>query len=457
MTARLAAIGLWAASLALGQLHLFRIDAPGSEQPVGSSLDVGRAAAGDILDTKLRIRNKAEEEAITLTRFRVRGAGFSLEAHPSIPYIMAAGTNVDFRVRFRPPSYGSYSATLEINDISVLIFGDSPATATLSIEEEGKFRVLQTDEPIVLGRVERGKTLPRRFRLENASSAELTVSSLTIAAGPFDSSGLPPAPLKLKPGAVSDFVITYQPQKAGIHRANFKVDDRVFVLEAVAFDPPFPAPEIVLESQALRSGQQSKVSVRFASSPFGDGTGELRIEFQPSVEGAGDDPAILFVSGGSRTVPVNVTMGETAAKLGGEPEAVFQTGSTAGTITFVVSLGAHLVRASATVAAAPVAIDSASWQRNASSVEVQAQGLDNSRSTSEVKFTFYDNRGRVLAAQPIRAFVTAAFRDYFATSQVGGMFSLTALFPVTGDPAQLGAVEVEFVNSAGTSEKRRIQ
>lgn len=457
MKSRLLLLGLCAAGLAFGQLQLFIIDAPGSEQPLGAQLDVGRTAAGDILDTKLRIRNKSEEAPITLTRFRVRGAGFSLEAYPSIPYVMAAGTNVDFRVRFRPPNFGSYSATLEVNDISVLVFGDSPASATLSIEEEGKFRVLQTNDPIVFGRVERGKALPRRFRLDNPSSTDLTVSSLSISKGTFDPSNLPQTPLTLKPAASAEFVITYQPQAAGIHRSTFQLDQRVFTLEAVAFDPPFSAPEITLESQTLRSAQQSKVSVKLVSPSFLDGAGELKIEFQPSIEGTGDDPAIQFLSTGNRTVPVNVTMGETAVRLGTEAEAVFQTGTTAGTITFVVTLGAHVVRASATVAPSPVALDTASWRRTASSVELVVKGFDNTRSASEIAFTFFDTRGRVLPAQPVRASVTAPFRDYFQTSQVGGMFSLVASFPVAGDPSQLGAVEVEFTNSAGTSEKRRIQ
>ena len=180
----------------------------GSEQPLGTQLNVGKSVAGDILDTKLRIRNIGEETPITLSKFRIRGAGFALEAHPTIPYVMAAKTNVDFRVRFKPPGFGSYSATLEINDISVLVFGDSPASVTLSIEDGGAYKTLQTDEPIVFGRVERGKTLPKRFRLANPGKTDLTVSSLTIAKGLFDASSLPLVPLILPPGGSTDFLIT---------------------------------------------------------------------------------------------------------------------------------------------------------------------------------------------------------------------------------------------------------
>jgi hypothetical protein len=455
MTFRLGIIGLLAAGVGFGQLQLFRIDAPGSEQPVGAQFDVGKAVAGDLLDTRLRIRNLAEETAITLTRFRVRGVGFTLENHPSIPYIMAPKTNVDFRVRFRPPGHGSYSATLEINDLSVLFMGESPAAVTISIEEQGAFRALQTDEPVVFGRIERTKSLARRFRLENPGTTSLTVSTLTIAKSAFDGSNLPLTPLTLKPGGSTDFTITYQPQSSGIHRSTLQIDQRQFVLEAVAFDLPFPVPQILLETQALRSGQQSKLSVRLASPSFSSGTGELRIEFQPSMEAGGDDPAIQFLASGNRTLPVKVSESQTAVQLGSESEAMFQTGTTAGTITFVVTLGAHVVRASAAVAPAAVVIDSAAGRRTGAGVEVQLKGYDNSRSTSEAAFTFFDNQGRMLTGQPIRAQVAAAFRDYFKTSQVGGMFSLVAAFPVTGDATRIGSVEVELTNSAGASEKRR--
>src|SRR5262249_723941 len=155
------------------------------------------------------------------------------------PYVIAAKTNVDFRVRFKPPAFGSYSATLEINDISVFVLGEAAASATFSIEDSGAFKTLQTDEPIVFGRVERGKTLPRRCRLANPGTTDLTVSTLTVGQGPFDASGVPHTPLTLKPGGSTDFLITYSPTMAGIHRVNLQVDQRQFVLEAVAFDPAF--------------------------------------------------------------------------------------------------------------------------------------------------------------------------------------------------------------------------
>ena len=180
------------------------------------------------------------------------------------------------------------------------------------------------------------------------------------------------------------------------------------------------------------------------------------MKFRPAIQGAADDPAILFVTTGTRAIPLTVLEGETETRPGGEAEAVFQTGTTAGTITFTVKLGTHLVEATVTIPPAPVVIVSTSSKRTATGLELRIVGFDNSHSVSEIAFTFYHTSGQQLGAGPIRADVAEAFRNYFAGAQLGGQFSLTAAFPVAGDPALIGAVEVEFTSNAGTSPKRRI-
>ena len=62
---------------AAAQLSLFTIPIPGSESPVEGLLDVGAAPVGDLLDTKLRIRNVGNV-SVNLTTLRVQGVAFSL-------------------------------------------------------------------------------------------------------------------------------------------------------------------------------------------------------------------------------------------------------------------------------------------------------------------------------------------------------------------------------------------
>ena len=455
MIARHVLAALALASAASGQIQLLLRDAPGSEKPLGNTLDFGSVPSGDFRDIPLRIRNLGEG-SVTLTRFRIRGTGFSLEGHPSIPHVVAPGLNVDFRVRFRPSGFGAFSAVLEINELSVFLLGDSPPTAIVTVEEEGWFRPLSSGETVVFGRIERGTRLERRFRLTSPAGASVTVASLTLGAGPFEGSGLPAIPLTLNSGGAADFLITYAPQVAGIHQATLRVGDRSFLLEGVAYDPPLPRPEIRIEPQTFESARQGKVSVQLASPASAAGTGELQIEFQPAVQPAGDDPAILFLNGGGRTVRFTVKEGETIARFGAEEAAGFQTGTTAGAIIFVARLGGYTVRSAVSIAPSPVVLDSGAGRRTATGVSVEVRGFDNSRSVSEVAFTFFDTRGQTLPGQPIRSQAAEAFRDYFQKTIVGGMFALTASFPVTGETSLLGAVEVQFTNSAGVSEKQRI-
>ncbi len=449
----LAAPGLW------GQLQLYRVPGVGQEEPAGEVLDFGEVPTGDYRDIRLRIRNVGQD-TVLLTQFRINNVGkqwFRLRNHPSIPYAVAPGTNVDFRVRFQPPEYGSFSATLYINELTVMLFGSSPPTVELLVEEDGGLRRLTAGEVVVLGRVEQGRTLRRRFRLRNPAFRTLRVEQIVVEAGFFGLEGLPPLPLDLEPGSERSFDVVYEPLEAGIHQAILSMDGREFVLEGVAYLPPFPDLEIHLTPQTLSSGQQAAVSLRLAGPAPAGARGSLEIEFTPAIEGAFDDPAIGFLQGEGRRLAVAVEKGSRDVLIEGAAEAVFQTGTTAGEIQFRAKIADKKATAGVTLPPEPVRIDSASWTPTATGLELRLNGFDNTLSTAAVSFQFFDTRGRPVTQEPIRANIAAAFRDYFATSYVGGLFSLSAAFPVAGDASLLGSVEVRFDNSAGTSKLVRVQ
>jgi hypothetical protein len=96
-------------------------------------------------------------------------------------------------------------------------------------------------------------------------------------------------------------------------------------------------------------------------------------------------------------------------------------------------------------------VDSASWTSTTTGIRLRIDGFDNTRSVSEVSFQFFDSSDDALTSEPMEVDVTAAFSDYFAATEIGGMFALTAEFPVAGDESLLGSAEVQFVNDAGES------
>jgi len=88
--------------------------------------------------------------------------------------------------------------------------------------------------------------------------------------------------------------------------------------------------------------------------------------------------------------------------------------------------------------------------RSAAALQVRVTGFDNTRTAGPLTFTFFDAAGNAVAPGAIRTDATASFASYFQNSGLGGSFLLTAVFPVTGDPSQVGAFQVQIANSVGT-------
>jgi len=74
-----------------------------------------------------------------------------------------------------------------------------------------------------------------------------------------------------------------------------------------------------------------------------------------------------------------------------------------------------------------------------------------------VSFTFFDRSGSTIPSGAIQTDASADFRAYFERSEVGGVFSLRAVFPVTGSPDQIDGVEVEMPNSVATARSARVR
>jgi hypothetical protein len=89
-------------------------------------------------------------------------------------------------------------------------------------------------------------------------------------------------------------------------------------------------------------------------------------------------------------------------------------------------------------------------------VELQINGWDNTQTASTIVFTFYDSSGSMIAPGNVTVDGATAFEQYFATSSLGGVFSLDALFPVTGNADLVVAAQVQLTNSVGTAQSAKI-
>lgn len=442
---------------ALAQLQLVEINGT-TKTPVGTTVSIGSAAPGDTLRATFGLVNTGAGPA-TLQTLGISGQGFSLTDLPQLPYIIAPGFDVQFQVAFTPGTVGSYSAFLEINGnpttMTITLTGTAAATASLMLA--GSQTPLAAGASINFGSVLVGSTQTQGFTLYNPGTSNLTVNAITVSGTGFSGPLGLTAPLQLTPGQMATFQVTFSPQSGQAAQGTLTVDQRTFNLTAQGLDPPLPSASIVFASPIGASAQQNSVSIVLASASQVPGSGTLTMQFQPSIAGVADDPAVQFVSGKPRTASFTISPGATQAQFSGQPNISFQMGTTAGTITFTLQIpNVPEQQATLTVAPLPVQFDLESAVRSFNQITVGLEGFDNTYSSSQMAFTFHLLNGTILGSGAISVDAASYFQQYFASTPDGGMFALAANFPVNGDTSQIGSVDVQITNSVGVTTVQQI-
>ncbi len=453
MIDRLLAAGLLAPCLLAAQLSLSVVES-GAERTVGESFSLGTVPAGDFIDTAFRLRNTSTS-TINLNGLNVAGARFFFASLPKLPMDVPAGAVVDFTVRFHPLTPSVYSAYLNVNGVRMTVLqGTAAASFVVSLADTSPPVDLPAGGTIDFGVVTVGSRKARRLTISNPTSGTLAVQSIAVSGEAFSGPAGIQAPLALETGQNVSFEVVFEPKSAAFREGVLEVDRRRFLLRGLGRDPAFPKPLVLIESQTLPGGRQAKVSVRLDGKSQSAGTGELTMEFT-GVPGQAGDPAQLFLATGQRSVAFTVAEGEDVARFGGRTETEFQTGATAGTITFTARLGAHVEKATVAVPAAAVVVDSMRCLRSANGLDLQIAAFDTSHSASRLTFTFFDAVGNPIAPGAIVVDAGSAFREYFGAAGFGGQFLLRAVFPVTGNVLQITAFEVELANSIGVTRAPR--
>lgn len=457
MTARALLVASLLPLSALAQIQLVQFNGT-TEAPVGSSFSVGSAAPGDTVETRFRVVN-AGVAAATLQTLALSGQGFSLTDLPQLPYIIAPGFEVEFRVDFSPAIIGSYSAFLQVtgnpNSMNIALTGSAVAGASLMLA--GSQTPLTAGAAINFGSVTVGSSQTQAFTLYNPGGTNLTVNTIAVNGTGFSGPIGLTAPVQLSPGQTATFQVAFSPQSGQAAQGTLTVDQRTFNLAAQGLDPPLPSASIVFSSSIGASAQQNSVSIVLASASQLPGNGTLTMQFQPSVAGVSDDPAVQFVSGPPRLASFTISPGATQATFNGQPNMSFQMGTTAGTITFTLQIpNVPQQQASLTIAPLPVDFDLETAVRNFGVIDVGLQGFDNTYSASQMSFTFHLLNGSILSQGAIAMDASSYFQQYFASTPDGGMFALLAQFPVNGDTTQIGSVDVQITNSVGVTTIQQI-
>lgn len=439
---------------ALAQLQVSIYDGS-KETPVAQVASLAAVATGDSSLTVFHVRNIGAGAA-ALQPITVAGVGFSITSAPPYPAVIAPTNFVSFSVQFAPATVGAYSANVSINGTQFIITATAVGAPTLSLVQGSAPAALSAGSTVDFGRILKKTSATLQFKLSNTTTSALTVGSITAAGAGFSNVIGVAAPIQLAASQSVAFQIVFAPQTAGQYSGTLMIDHRAFALTGIAYDPPFPAASIVLIASAPVSGVQQSLQIVLSSASGVAGPGTVHLDFQSSVKGVADDPAIQFVTGGSRDLSFKINEGDTIVSFGSATDALYQTGTTAGTITFTVQIASNTYTASRTIAPAMVSVDTVSGATRPGDIDISISGFDNTRTAGQMRFTFYDTGGKMIQPGTISSDFTSNFQQYFASSQVGGAFMTRVTFPVTGDVSTISAVDVEMSNSAGTTRLTRI-
>ena len=440
------------------QLELFQFACNGGADtpvPTGVPFNVGIAAPGDTIATCFHIRNMADA-AVVLTPPSLSGSGFSIQSSSQFPYTLppyvGPSSEAEIQIAFSPTTVGPYSATLAVGTLSLTLQG--AATVSAAVTVQGSTTALTTGAPLDFGQVDIGSSLAKKLVLSNPSSAAITVNNVTVSGACFSLLPGLTLPLQLAPSQTVSFQVSFSPQTGTSYQGTLSVDGRTFNLRGVGVAPALPGASIVFGPGTVASGQTNNLSILLSEASQTKGAGTLQISFQPGVPGAtpSSDPAIQFFPLQAREESVTIAPGDTTAMIDGQPNIQFQTGTTAGTITFTLTLeGEPPQQTTLTIPPAAVTLDEVNAVRLPGQINILVQGFDNTYSASELAFTFYDLNSNALPQGAISVDASGDFEPYFATTQYGGMFQLLLQFPVNGNTAEIGYVSVGVTNSVGTT------
>jgi hypothetical protein len=431
-------LALVLAPAAHAQFDLFLV-VGGVEQAAPAVYSFGSLYANESASAHFRLRNTSGVAA-TVDVLVVAGVGFTLTSAP-LPVGLAPGAALDLTVVFSAIDAGGYSAALRSDGVAILLTATVAQRLTYTVDPPSGTAF---PGPVDFGSVVPGAAAQRRITMQNQTTLVLTVPAISVQGADFALLATAPSGQALQPGQSGAFTIVFTPQSTGAIQGTLTLGDRIYPLLGTGTDPPLPKPTFSpLDLLQVASGQQPSLIVHYDAPAQASGTGTVTLDFRGPA-----DPAIAFAAGG-RSVTFAIAPGDVQAVL------PFQTGTTAGVLTFTAQIGGSSVQQSVTIASAPPGIATAQAVRSAGSLEVSISGFDNTRTLGALSFTFYDVAGNPVAPGAIGTDATAVFAQYFAGSGLGGVFLLHAVFPVTGDAALVASCDATLTNSAGSAKTQR--
>ncbi len=385
----------------------------------------------------------------------------------SLPSTLAAGSSLPFTVTFAPGTASTYQSNLLVgSSIYPLqgsgissVLGDISSLVITYVDSTGVRLTAQSATAISLGQSVVGTSGTNSFTF-SITNPQTTISAVSVAALSVSGTGFamtqaPSLPLSVAPGTSATFTVTFTASSTGTFSGVLTVGTRLFSLTGQGITSPLPDPSFSIDVQPLVNQKQANLSINFPTAATISAIGTLTMTFTPSVANVSDDPAVAFTATNGRQLQITVANGGTVGTYSGQTPLTFQTGTTAGTLTFTLTFPNKAPYSqSYTITPAQVQVSSISAVRQDPNLVITMTGYDNTYSLGQLGFLFYDTSGKPMTVKPLTVDASSAFKQLFFTSnQAGGAFSLKASFPVTGSVTDIGSVAFTLTNSAGTASQ----
>ena len=349
----------------------------------------------------------------------------------------------------------AFSANLQVNTLIVALHGTVVQAATLTVA--APCTGPDSGDNISFGRIPETQQVTCTFTLTNPYTQALTVSPLTLSGAAFKTSQASSAAIPA--GQSISFSVIFTAAAAATFTGTLTAGVQTYFLSGTGFLSPLPAPILSFDTPTLHSGEQHTLTAALPSPAPEATTGTITMGFTPGTSSVADDTAVQFVAAGNRAVSFSVAQGATTMLLNNQTGVIFSTGTTAGTISFTVNAGSIGISGSATtttsIAAAPVAVTAGSVTSRTAGLDVSITGFDNTYSIGAMTFTFYDLTGKPLGS-PIQANFAQQFHLFYQSQapagvSAGSAFLMLVSFPLTGNGASVGSVNVQLNNTAGVT------
>jgi hypothetical protein len=477
---------LGAAACASAQVTLSTVQG-GVVTPAGQGYLFGPVALGGAADVDFRLTNTGSSP-VYLTSLALTGSyapDFSIvcglspdlcgsAALQQLPIRINPAGTLDFTVQFQPLQLGiSIPATMTItagNALSIILSGAGVQGLTVLLNNQP----LAAGQTISFVAVQAGSSQTITLMLANDTPALLAVPAIAVTGRSFSVAGSALSATSVPPGTSTELDVIFTPAAAGPQQATLTIGAIAYPLQGTGLAPPppvYPTPSIQLNLATPASAQQGSLSVSLASAAASSGIGTVTLALTGACTSGSPiaDPTVTFADG-TNSATFTVAQGASAGQFGGGPSVSFGTGTTAGTLVFTVTLGnSNVPPTCVTIQPALVGIDAAVATRNVGCapsvvyctgtyIQFQINGWDNTqpRSASQITFSFFNSSGAAIQPSPIAVDETAAFQQYFAGADMGGVFGVNALFPVNGDSDLVVAAAVQITNSMGTVQSATI-